>query len=102
MFSGFSEADIPVARDLDATIAPEQSVAGQESLDAAKESGFAHWGAIGGEIGEGGIVQLRGQGSSGEQGFDFGSEVERAVLGQGVIKRLDAEAVAGEEQLAAG
>src|SRR5581483_9204175 len=97
---GLAETEVPVARDLDAPVLPLQSVAGEQSLDALKEGRFAGGRAVGGIIRERRVVQLRFAGKGFEQGLDLRSEVEGAVCVKRVIKRLDAEAVAGQQQAA--
>src|SRR5262249_5871257 len=92
------EVNIPVALDLDLAVAPDQRVAGRQSLDTVKERLFARGVTVRRVIGERVVIQLRPDRARLDERLDLRSEVERAVILYGVIQRLDAEPVTRDHE----
>src|SRR5262249_62186623 len=94
------EAQVPILFDLYPAVPPRQRVTGHQTYDATKERLVARRRVIGQIIGQRGVIDLRRDGARLDERLDLRREIERAIAVQRVIKRLDAQTVARQQELA--
>src|SRR5262249_49584626 len=96
------EAQVPILFDLYTAVPPRPRVTGHQTSDASKERLFSRRRVIGQIIGQRGVIDLRRDGARLDERLDLRREVERALAVQRVIKRLDAQPVARQQEFAPG